>query len=246
MHAPPFAWQTPAMEAQESPSSFAPPSTGSVVAVGAIAALIGSVAWGLVRYYANVEHGIVAWGIGGLVGFAMIWRKASTTPQAMAAGALALASIVCGKYTAFQLAIGEVAEQNVAQIDENAVEETRKNAAAWVALGASPTDEQVREFAKQYDFEFGTTAEFRAGTGQFLSWVDASKPDVAAFRARLRADMLAQISFVDYLKEDFHVLDVLFAFLGVSTAFGMVKKAEQARMAAIAAASEPQPESPAS
>lgn len=244
MRAPPFAWQTLAMEAQESSSSFTPPSTGSVVAVGAIAALIGSVAWGLVRYYANVEHGIVAWGIGGLVGFAMIWRKASTTPQAMAAGALALASIVCGKYTAFQFAIGEIAGKSVAEIGEAAVEETRKNAAAWVELGASPTDEQVREFAKQYDFEFASPAEFRAGTGRFLDWVDASKPDVAAFRARLRADMLAEVSFVEYLKEDFHVLDVLFALLGVSTAYGMVKKAEQARTAAMVAASTQEQEPP--
>lgn len=209
-----------------------PPATGSVVFVGAIAAVLGSVAWALVRHLANVEHGFVAWGIGGLVGFAMIWRKASTQPQALAAGLLALASIVCGKYSAFRLMLDQSANESVAVVDEDSLVETRKTATAWAALGVAPTDAQVRDFATAHGFEVETPAAFRADTGAFLSWIETAKPDAKAVRERLLADMTEQASFVEHLKEDFHPLDVLFAFLGVSTAYGMVRKAMHARLAA--------------
>ena len=45
-----------------------PPPMGRAFAFAGLAAVAGAAVWGLLRIYGNVEHGIIAWGIGGAVG----------------------------------------------------------------------------------------------------------------------------------------------------------------------------------
>ncbi len=69
---------------------------------GFVAASIGAAAWGAVAYFANYELGILAWAIGGGVGFA-VGRVAGCVglPAQVIAVCAALFSILGGKYAAF-------------------------------------------------------------------------------------------------------------------------------------------------
>ncbi len=70
---------------------------------GLIAAIIGALAWAAIVYAARIEIGYLAWGIGGLVGFAVAWAtRGGGAAAAVLAVLLTVASIAGGKYLAAQ------------------------------------------------------------------------------------------------------------------------------------------------
>ena len=80
-----------------------------VIGAGAAAGLIGAAIWAGVAYATHREVGLVAWGIGALVGLgvrfaAREWEGAA--PGAIAAG-VALLAVVLGKYAAVSLVVGK-------------------------------------------------------------------------------------------------------------------------------------------
>ena len=75
---------------------------------GAIAAVIGAVAWAAIAYYANVEIGYLAWGIGLLVGLGVSFgSRSGGIGAAVIAVILTVASILGGKYAAVEMAVLE-------------------------------------------------------------------------------------------------------------------------------------------
>jgi hypothetical protein len=70
---------------------------------GLVAAIAGGVVWALIVRWTDSEIGFVAWGIGFLVGTAVVFgaRNARGVPFQVVAVLLALAGIVIGKYLAF-------------------------------------------------------------------------------------------------------------------------------------------------
>lgn len=219
----------------EAPSA----SPGLVVGVGVVVALIGAAAWALVRHLMNSELGILAWGIGVGVGAAMVRFGAATKPHAMLAGVLALASIVGGKYASYRVELGKIGEGQVQHVNAAWLDSTKKEADAWVALGDSPSAADVEKFVKDNGYEFTTADEFRSGNGSFLRWVATAKPDVDGVKAHICSQLADLVPFTTYVREDFHVLDVVFLLLGISSAYGLVMKAAVARAAAAAAAAAP-------
>lgn len=70
---------------------------------GLIAALVGALAWALIVYYANVQLGYLALGIGALVGYAVAWAtRGGSAASAGLSVLLTLLSIAGGKYLAVQ------------------------------------------------------------------------------------------------------------------------------------------------
>lgn len=67
-----------------------------------VAAAVGAAAWAAIAYFAHRELGILAWGVGLLVGFAMaLGVGAKATPASgVLAAVVAVLSIVGGKYAA--------------------------------------------------------------------------------------------------------------------------------------------------
>ncbi len=70
---------------------------------GLVAAIVGGVVWGLIVRWSDYEVGFVAWGIGFVVGSAVVLgaRDRRGLPLQVLAVVLALAGIVLGKYLAF-------------------------------------------------------------------------------------------------------------------------------------------------
>ena len=86
---------------------------------GAIAAIVGGAAWGLITAITGWEIGYVAWGIGLLAGFGVVMGSGGRrgTPLQLVAVASAVLGILIGKYFTFFQALKEwVAEEQGAEV----------------------------------------------------------------------------------------------------------------------------------
>jgi hypothetical protein len=70
---------------------------------GLVAAIVGAVVWGLIVRWTDYEVGFVAWGIGFIVGTAVVLgaQHARGLPLQVIAVVLAVVGVVLGKYLAF-------------------------------------------------------------------------------------------------------------------------------------------------
>lgn len=86
--------------------------TATAVLAGLAAAIAGAVVWGLIVRWSEYEVGFVAWGIGFVVGTAVVMgaRNRRSLPLQVAAVVLALAGVVLGKYLAFVWSVNAGAE----------------------------------------------------------------------------------------------------------------------------------------
>ena len=103
---------TPIVERQRSSSLLL------AAAAGLVAALLGGVAWGLVVKFSEYEIGIVAWGIGFLVGAVVVAATRGAKGPALQAIAVvsALAGILLGKYLGYAFAVQEQADEAGVQL----------------------------------------------------------------------------------------------------------------------------------
>ncbi|MBL8751250.1 MAG: hypothetical protein JNK78_18985 [Planctomycetes bacterium] len=209
-----------------------PPPMTRALAFAGVAAAIGAAAWGLLAFYAHSEFGILAWGIGVLVGAAVVRSGGHGTLLAVTAGALALLSIVAGKQMAFRLALDQNLTKIVGKLGEDQLAERKQDAKDWVALGPSPTTDQVREFVRAHGYRDVDATTFGKDEGARLR-AFAEKPlSLDDWRDQIRSSAAADASFLEFLKDDAHPLDFVFALLGIATAFGMVQKATIAKQVA--------------
>jgi len=203
-----------------------PPPLGKPLLLGGLTAFAGAAVWALLVVYAHYELGLLAWGIGGAIGAAMLYGKARGNLLAVCAGALALLSIGTGKHMAFRtLAREGLTKRQTLQQTAEGLDAWRTLSASWAKLGNAPTDGQILDFVKEHQLDITEVKEFRADVVPELQWFLDTKPTLEQWRSRAVDSMMEHASFVEYLKEDFHPADILFAFLGIATAFGMVSKA---------------------
>jgi hypothetical protein len=80
---------------------------------GLVAAVAGGVLWGLIVRWSGYEVGFVAWGIGFLVGTAIVVgaRGPRGLPYQVAAVVLALLGILLGKYLGFAWTLADAIEE---------------------------------------------------------------------------------------------------------------------------------------
>lgn len=201
---------------------------------GGLAAFAGAAIWAGLAFYLHREFGLLAWGIGGAIGAAMLHVGARGTLLAVAAGALALAAIGTGKHMAFRSLLHAEVTKAFAAIDTEQHAGFAEQCKEWQALGPNPDDAKLREFAKKYEIEFTTRADFDANAGSLMRDFLAKQPTLEQWRDQLVERATSEASFVEFLKDDFSPYDLLFAFLGVATAFGMISKATMAHRMAIA------------
>ena len=83
--------------------TFGPGIALRAVGAGLVAALVGGIVWGLIVKWTQYEVGFVAWGIGFIVGTAVVYgaRNLRGIPFQLTAVVLALVGIVVGKYLGF-------------------------------------------------------------------------------------------------------------------------------------------------
>jgi hypothetical protein len=108
-------YQVAGMSDQPTPTTTAAqPSESLARAIGAglVAAIVGGVVWAFIVKISEYEVGFVAWGIGFLVGTAVVFATGGAKGPRLqvVAVVLALVGILIGKYLGFALVVQEEAE----------------------------------------------------------------------------------------------------------------------------------------
>ena len=210
---------------------------GMPMAAAGGAALVGAVGWALLLKEAGYEIGWIAWGIGALVGWVAVKVGGRGRMLAVGAAVLTVLSILAGKLLGYHLQVDASAGQ-MADQEALAYDEYMRDASDWAELCANgqPTPENVRGFMSAHDYvEPGREPipdedldYFLARMAPRLQWMQTEKPSPDEFRARsesdLRAMVYAESSLPELVLADLNHFDALFAFLGISTAFGLVMR----------------------
>ncbi|ABC29693.1 conserved hypothetical protein [Hahella chejuensis KCTC 2396] len=204
------------------------------IAAAAGAALLGALLWKAIAMTTGYEFSLIAWGIGGAVGFAALALGGRGLVTGVACGLLAFLAIMGGKYMVIQsfqeswfeiLAdSGEIELQDFRPVYDSVIQ------AANSYQTDVTDDDSLRNFMIEYGY---TEASEPSEVVQFE--IDDFKRD---FEPELRRVALENPSFEQWVKvtfsqeiegystfqlmrEDFGLLDILFLFLGVGTAFQM-------------------------
>lgn len=215
--------------------AFSPIAFGAALGAG----VLGAAAWAGLSIFANFEVGYLAWGIGALVGIAAVRLGGRGKPMAVAAAVISLCSIFGGKFIAMQAIINEEISETTAEPEYfSYVDSMRKDSMALSRLGADPTDDQLRQMlndrqlmgAPPIEFTPQDIADFREYQVPEIEAFGASQPSQEEWSANKRAQIESYVQasggITGFVREDLGPIDLLFLFLGLSTAFGLVSKAD--------------------
>lgn len=208
------------------------------VIAGVIGGAIGAVVWAVVAGITGYEVGWIAWGIGGVVGYAVAFGNRdgsiAPTPAGVVAVVLSVLSIVAGKYLTVQFLIPDDAEMVsmfTAELDDeellisymaDEIVEERESAGEVVAW-AEDVDPDYATTETEYPTDIWSEAESR--------WTDFSAEAREDFRlgieTEIRTNLEAQLPELRELMGSsgfwgsFGGMDVVFFGLAMVTAFGI-------------------------
>lgn len=102
-----------------------------VFVAAVLAGVVGAVVWAAVVYFSGYELGLIAWAIGGLVGFAALSAtgRSGTTTTGVIAAAVAALSVVGGKWMVASIVTNDVLRSDamvIAMIADVIIEEHRE------------------------------------------------------------------------------------------------------------------------
>lgn len=214
---------------------------GMPLAAAGGGALVGAIGWALLLKQAGYEIGWIAWGIGALVGWAAVKAGGRGRTLAVGAAVLTVFSIFAGKLLGYHLQVRASAEE-MADQEVQAYDEYMRDASDWAELCANgqPTPEAVRGFMSTHEYvEPGQGPipveqldSFLADMAPRLERMHSEKPSPEEFRARSASDLTtmvyAESSLPELVFADLNLYDALFAFFGISTAFGLVMRSKAA------------------
>jgi hypothetical protein len=203
----------------------------------AVGAAIGALIWALVSKFTGYEIGWIAWGVGALAGFGAVMMGGRGRAMAVIAAVLALAGIFVGKVYAVELALGDhLGKEADAALTQEAYEEVLEDG----RILESTQPEAYREYmiARRYsDAEApGDISEeeldwFVREQVPYLREMTQNPPGLENWRASRKAwwieTVKSEVSFVAMAIEDLGPFDILWAVLGLVTAFRVVLQREE-------------------
>ncbi|MGE3173112.1 MAG: hypothetical protein AB7O97_10850 [Planctomycetota bacterium] len=210
------------------------PALPLVVATGT--ALLSALLWAVVMGVTGYEIGYLAWAIGGLVGGAAMAAGGRGTAIATACAALTVGAILLGKAAFVSHELGKVEDQLRAQLTPAAHEEVATDAALFADLAADD-DAALAAFLVERGYATGARPEdltrqdlanFRRHTAPALRAFHANQWTLAQWQAQVVGDALREVSTSQIVRESMDGMDLLFALLGLSTAFGIVMRRSRA------------------
>jgi len=202
----------------------------AAIAAAVVAALVGAWVWRFVAVTFEYEFGLIAWGIGGAVGFAAASAGSRGVQAGVVCAVLAFGSIVVGKYWAYDAFVDQFQEAISGAMEDDEelyayFEEEKEDARLFVS--GSGSDIFIRRFMVERGYAYtddpasiskAEVAEFREYVEPELRSMALNSPDFEEWQARSFED-LAELSPWALMREDFGILDILFIFLGIGTAF---------------------------
>lgn len=208
--------------------------TGKSIGAGAAAALLGAIVWNIVGNLFNYELGIIAWGIGGAIGFAVAATGGRGDKAAMVCAGLALFAILGGKYMLYS-----GFKDNLSELVSENIEDVRILYDSQVQIANAfenvSDDESRRAFMIDYEFTAASSPDditdqemdfFRNDVEPALAQFLIEQPDFDKWVEVTLGNTMSDMSTMDLLKESFGILDLVFLFLGVGTAFRLGRGTE--------------------
>jgi hypothetical protein len=201
------------------------------LAMAALAALAGAFLWAVIIQLTGYEVGYLAWGLGLLVGGACVRFGGRGPVLATACAALTVGAILAGKYVYVRHEVANLCETLGAQLTPAAHAEAGAAAAALAAIPAGADDDTMRTYLVDHGFsEAGEAAEvsdaelaaFREVQEPALREFHAAQPGFEEWKEGLTGAMQDQVPVMDIVVENLQGMDLLFALLGLTTAFGIV------------------------
>jgi len=201
--------------------------SGKSIGAGAAAALLGALIWYFIANVSGYELGLVAWGIGALIGFVVAAMGSRGQMAGVACAVLAVVAILAGKfmiYSSFQ-------DEFTAAMDQSK-EEVRYlydgEMAAAKAYARVSDEESLRQFMVDHQFSEAYRAEgvslqeiesFQSENKIRLTLYAYASPEFEDWYQTTFIANLPEISTLEIVKEGLSPIDLLFLFLGVATAF---------------------------
>jgi hypothetical protein len=211
----------------------------------AIGGLVGAILWAAVIFLAQREIGIIAWGVGVLVGFGGLVLGARGMTMGVLCGIIALISICGGKLVGFQL-VSLFPPETVELVDEE--EEDRELYEEFMEdarqFASAKEDDAIRAFMVKRDYSLQSSPsaisdeelyEFRADMeGYLLSWAETPPTyeqwynEWYEIEPEYEGEGTAESETVlGNIWNSFGLFDILFFFLGVTTAYQMVASRQE-------------------
>ncbi|MFG0331434.1 MAG: hypothetical protein ACF8PN_16215 [Phycisphaerales bacterium] len=208
-------------------------SLAKVIGFGTAAGAVGAAIWAGVTLATDTEWGILAWGIGGLVGFAVYAAADGEAEQrnGVAAAIIAVLAVLAGKYAAVSLLLDEFVEEMNATDTSFTAEWDEEDFVVYIAddivMELEDAGEPVNWPAGMSYEEADEQDDYPADIWRDASerWAGMSESEREEYAAEIDAFMAAMFSGVSsdiksmVFKDSFGLYDLLWGVLAVATAF---------------------------
>ncbi len=200
--------------------------------IPAVAALLGALLWKFIAVTFNFELGLIAWLIGGAIGYSAAMAGASGQNTAAVCAILALMAIFGGKYMATSSLISDAtaAINNADETGELALKtiyEVLQSDATY--FSETVTDEEsLRAFMVERDYSSAADAgsvteeeieQFKTLEQPQLEELLNNPQSYEDWKNNTLATTLENMSTLDIMMENLGLLDIVFLFLGIGTAY---------------------------
>ncbi len=220
------------LEKQEKTLSAGDSKRASLFLIPVIVAILGALLWKFIAVTFDYELGLIAWIIGGAIGFTAAMSGANGRNSAIACAILALLAIFGGKYMTTSYFISEATaaistSTEMDGVDQENIFNKMQNDAIQFSTTVSD-DISLRKFMAEQGYSDFTDAD--SVTDEEVSWFKENQQPLLEeilnnsqgfeeWRSAMDDDFQSNISTFDLMIESLGLLDLLFLFLGVSTAY---------------------------
>lgn len=211
------------------------------IIAGVLAGAVGAAIWAAISYYANLEIGYVAWGIGILVGIAVAATGENGVPAGIAAVLITIVALLAGKLAAVEIAVQDMRGEMESWTDvdsEMSDEDLTAHIAGKIASEREAAGETVDwpEVDYEQDVPLAETYPqniWQQANKQLKSMnpeqQDAVREEAMAARrefAETMGNALAGAAREEGFMASFGVLDLIFFGLAIITAWGIATREE--------------------
>lgn len=206
----------------------------AVVAAG-VAAVVGAALWAAVATVGNLEIGWAAWGVGVLIGFTALKAGGRGPAMAVACAVMALLSIYAGKMASARLTIDNYLDE---MFHQGLYEEWCTDSEDVLVLPENPTDEQLKEYMIAHSFWDDTDSEtpedvkveiFRISVLPKIQAFGRDTPPFEEWRDQRKDEFWEFNPLTTIVQDSLDFIDIIFAVLGISTAYGVVARGYRRR-----------------
>lgn len=202
---------------------------------GIAAGAVGAFLWGLIAMATGFEIGWIAWGIGLAVGAGVAWGTDGGKASGVLAVVISVLAIIGGKFIAMEMVMGRETKTIGADIAER-IEIDEEYVISWLADMIVYEREQAGIAVRWPGGTGGEAPQVQADyppdvwASAVEAWAAMSETEKQEFRQQVRETAMRNVNTMAAMYRNegfvgsFGVMDVIFFFLAVATAYRVGSK----------------------